>query len=78
MTCRFPIRSGTYQVTIGGAPDGLTPWEITLAELLSAQGYATGVWGKWAAAWQELERGFAGRAVIQGQSGNAFTLEDEP
>jgi arylsulfatase len=28
-------------------PDGLTQWEITIAELLSAQGYTTGMWGKW-------------------------------
>jgi len=47
MTGRFSIRSGTYQVPRGGAPEGLTQWEITLAELLSAQGYATGTWGKW-------------------------------
>jgi arylsulfatase A-like enzyme len=47
MTGRFSIRSGTYEVPIGGAPDGLTQWEITIAELLSAQGYATGMWGKW-------------------------------
>jgi arylsulfatase len=25
----------------------LTLWEITLADLLSEQGYATGIWGKW-------------------------------
>jgi len=47
MTGRFSIRSGTYEVPIGGAPDGLTLWEVTIAELLSAQGYATGMWGKW-------------------------------
>ena len=47
MTGRFPIRSGTYEVPRGGAPEGLTQWEITIAELLSAQGYATGTWGKW-------------------------------
>ncbi len=47
MTGRFPIRSGTYEVPRGGAPEGLTQWEITIAELLSAQGYATGMWGKW-------------------------------
>jgi len=47
MTGRFPIRSGTYQVPRGGLPEGLTQWEVTLAELLSAQGYATGIWGKW-------------------------------
>lgn len=47
MTGRFSIRSGTYQVPRGGSPEGLTQWEITIAELLSAQGYATGIWGKW-------------------------------
>lgn len=47
MTGRFSIRSGTYEVPRGGAPEGLTQWEITIAELLSAQGYATGMWGKW-------------------------------
>ena len=34
MTGRFSIRSGTYQVPRGGAPEGLTQWEITIAELL--------------------------------------------
>jgi arylsulfatase A-like enzyme len=47
MTGRFSIRSGTYQVPRGGSPEGLTQWEITIAELLSARGYATGTWGKW-------------------------------
>ena len=47
MTGRFSIRSGTYAVPSGGAPEGLTQWEVTIAELLSAQGYATGTWGKW-------------------------------
>src|SRR4029453_6129090 len=47
MTGRFAIRSGAYEVRIGGGPDGLTLWEVTIAELLSAQGYATGMWGKW-------------------------------
>jgi arylsulfatase A-like enzyme len=41
MTGRFSIRSGTYELPIGGVPDGLTQWEVTIAELLSAQGYAT-------------------------------------
>jgi arylsulfatase A-like enzyme len=47
ITGRFSIRSGTYEVPIGGVADGLTLWEVTNAELLSAQGYATGMWGKW-------------------------------
>src|SRR4051794_26173321 len=47
MTGRFAIRSGTYSVPQGGRPEGLTLWEVTLAQLLSARGYATGIWGKW-------------------------------
>ena len=47
MTGRFPVRSGTYKVPLGGIPDGLTLWEVTSAELLSAKGYATGTWGNW-------------------------------
>jgi arylsulfatase A-like enzyme len=50
MTGRFSIRSGTYEVPIGGVPDGLTQWEITIAKLLSDQGYATGV--RQVASWQ--------------------------
>jgi arylsulfatase A-like enzyme len=46
MTGRFSIRSGTYQVPVGGMPDGLVLWEVTLPQLLSQQGYATGMWGK--------------------------------
>jgi arylsulfatase A-like enzyme len=47
MTGRFSIRSGTYAVPIGGQADGLPLWEVTIARLLSSQGYATGIWGKW-------------------------------
>jgi len=48
MTGRHPIRTGALE---SGAPAGLSngihPWEITLAQLLSAQGYATAIHGKW-------------------------------
>src|SRR4051812_33172516 len=47
MTGRFSIRSGTHSVPIGGGIDGLTRWEVTLAELLSTVGYSTGHFGKW-------------------------------
>jgi arylsulfatase A-like enzyme len=47
MTGRFAIRSGTHSVPIGGGFDGLTRWEVTIAELLSGVGYATGHFGKW-------------------------------
>ena len=47
MTGRFAIRSGTYAVPFGGVPEGLTQWEITIAEALSKAGYATALHGKW-------------------------------
>jgi arylsulfatase A-like enzyme len=47
MTGRQSIRSGTYSVVPGAGPIGLTPWEYTIAELLSDAGYATSMCGKW-------------------------------
>ncbi len=47
MTGRWAIRSGTYAVPFGGVPEGLTRWEVTIGEALSAAGYATGYYGKW-------------------------------
>ena len=47
LTGRFSIRSGTYAVPFGGVPEGLTQWEQTIAESLSAAGYATALYGKW-------------------------------
>lgn len=47
MTGRFSYRSGTYAVPYGGQADGLTQWEVTIAQALSRRGYATGMWGKW-------------------------------
>ncbi len=47
MTGRFAIRSGTHSVPLPGTPDGLTQWEVTIAETLSAAGYATAAFGKW-------------------------------
>ncbi len=46
MTGRHPIRSGTTRV-VWGMLYGLTSWEITVAELFSGAGYATGMFGKW-------------------------------
>jgi len=46
-TGRLPIRSGTQKVPAPGEPDGLAPWEYTIAELLSDAGYATALNGKW-------------------------------
>ncbi|MGH6643921.1 MAG: sulfatase-like hydrolase/transferase, partial [Bradyrhizobium sp.] len=47
LTGRFAIRSGTHSVPLPGQIDGLTQWEVTLAETVSAAGYATGAFGKW-------------------------------
>ena len=46
MTGRHPIRSGTTKV-VWGQLYGMTQWEITMAEMLSERGYATGMFGKW-------------------------------
>lgn len=47
MTGRLPIRCGTSSVVMTGGKDGLSPWEYTIAELLSDAGYATALYGKW-------------------------------
>lgn len=47
LTGRFAIRSGTHSVPLPGTPDGLTQWEVTIAELLSNVGYTTAHFGKW-------------------------------
>ncbi len=47
MTGRHPIRTGALQSVPAGLPQGLTPWEITLGQLLQSQGYATAIHGKW-------------------------------
>lgn len=46
MTGRHPIRSGTDRV-VWGMLYGMTSWEVTMAELFSDAGYATGMFGKW-------------------------------
>jgi arylsulfatase A-like enzyme len=47
MTGRHPIRTGAVQSVPAGLPQGIIPWEITIAESLSAAGYATAMYGKW-------------------------------
>jgi arylsulfatase A-like enzyme len=47
MTGRFSICSGTDSVPIGAGLEGLTKWEVTIAEALSGTGYETGHFGKW-------------------------------
>jgi arylsulfatase len=47
MTGRHPIRTGALQSVPAGLPQGLIPWEITLAQLFKQQGYSTAIHGKW-------------------------------
>ena len=48
MTGRYAVRSGTTVATpVPGLPQGLAPWEITLAETLKDAGYDTALYGKW-------------------------------
>jgi arylsulfatase A-like enzyme len=47
LTGRYPIRSGEVSPTGPDSPVGLPQDEITLAEALKAQGYRTGMLGKW-------------------------------
>jgi arylsulfatase len=47
LTGRYAVRSGTYSVPYGGMAEGLTQWEVTMAESLSDAGYATALYGKW-------------------------------
>ena len=46
MTGRQSVRSGTFKVPFPGQPNGLTPWECTIAELLSDAGYVTSAVGQ--------------------------------
>jgi arylsulfatase A-like enzyme len=47
MTGRYAIRSGNGTVPLGEGVYGLVQWEVTMAEMFSAAGYATGMYGKW-------------------------------
>ena len=52
---RAALMTGRYGIRTRQRPDGpprsvwygITKWEITLAEMLSDSGYATGIFGKW-------------------------------
>ena len=47
LTGRHAIRSGTADRVYCRRADGMTRWEVTIAQALSDAGYATGMWGKW-------------------------------
>ena len=47
MSGRYAIRTGNGKIPLGGGVYGLVQWEVTMAEMLSEAGYATGMFGKW-------------------------------
>lgn len=47
MTGRYAFRTGNGSVPIDTPRYGLVQWEVTMAEMLSDAGYATGMFGKW-------------------------------
>lgn len=47
MTGRYAIRSGNHTVALPGDDGGIVRWERTIADILSARGYATACVGKW-------------------------------
>jgi arylsulfatase len=46
ITGQSPVRTGLTKVGLPGAPEGLSAKDPTIADLLKAQGYATGQFGK--------------------------------
>ncbi len=46
-TGRHPVRTGLLSVLWPGQIEGLSPEEVTVAEVLSEAGYNTAMWGKW-------------------------------
>lgn len=47
LTGRYPVRSGFRWVLNPDSERGIHPEEVTLAEALKEQGYATAIYGKW-------------------------------
>lgn len=47
LTGCYPNRIGIHNALMPNSEIGLNPQETTLAEMLKAQGYATGIFGKW-------------------------------
>lgn len=51
LTGRYPVRAGVPYVLFPTESTGLAPAEVTIAEILSDEGYATAAIGKWHLGW---------------------------
>jgi arylsulfatase len=47
MTGRQPMRTGAWQSKPPNLPQGMSEWEVTLAEQFKSAGYSTAMYGKW-------------------------------
>ena len=47
LTGSYPVRAGVPDVHLYGAPFGMSPQEVTIADMLKGQAYATACIGKW-------------------------------
>ena len=56
LTGRYPVRAGVPYVLFPTELTGLPPAEITIAEILSDEGYATAAIGKWHLGWPRAFR----------------------
>lgn len=78
MTGRYALRTGVYDTYNGGAI--MATEEVTIAEMLKAEGYRTGVFGKWHLGdnypFRPMEQGFDESLIHQaggiGQPGDHF------
>ena len=69
MTGRYAIRSGNGTVPLGEGVYGLVQWEVTMAEMFSEAGYATGMYGKWHLGRRYTEARCLTRAEADGRPG---------
>jgi arylsulfatase A-like enzyme len=78
MTGRYAVRTGNGSVPIDTPLYGLAQWVVTMAEMLSDAGYATGRFGKWHLAHTEgrfpIDQGFDEWLGIPNSSDESFWI----
>jgi len=83
LTGRYPHRTGAIDTLEGRGLDRLSPDETTLADVLKASGYATGLMGKWhlgalEAAYHPNRRGFDEFAGFPNTRDAGLVILDQP